>query len=249
MRKSLLGVIVMLVSVMLPVAFLYASVDKDFEVAIVTVSGDVKVDPDGTANWVPAVVGMRLKTGAKIKTGNNSLAEIVYDAEGLNIVNIDENTEAIVKTSSMDLPGGSVLVKFDNLKNGSEFIVKTPTSACGIRGSGMGVDYISGMTVVLAFEHSVFVWGLDQQGNPTGGAVTIPEGWKTSVAQNGTPEPPVALTDNERRMWEAWVAVITGEPSASEEGDHAAEEAGTEEEKDILDTKDISEKKDISPSQ
>ncbi|MBU1784504.1 MAG: FecR domain-containing protein [Candidatus Omnitrophica bacterium] len=222
----------------------YAGIDNTFEVAIVTVDGKVQVDEQGNGTWITAVPGMRLKTGAGIKTDRASMAEIVYDAEGLNIVNIDEKTRVIVKKGSINLEDGSVLVNFYNLASGSEFVVKTPTAACGIRGSGMGVDFINDMTVVRAFEDSVYVRGLDANGNEVGIEVIIPEGWKSAVESGQAPEPPEELSVNELKVWDAWVRVITGETTEEETEDQDEEDEEDEE----LDNKDLEEGKTISPS-
>lgn len=201
----------------------HAAVDKTFEVVVLSVIGDVQVDAKGDGNWTKAVPGMKLVTGAKLKTAAASSAKIVYDAAGLNVIEIKENTIAVVKASSLDLVQGSVLAKFDNLEKGSSFSVKTPTAVCAIRGSGMGVDYINNMTVVMAFEHNVFVTGLDASGNLVSAEVTIPEGWSSSIDQNGNLTPPAELTENELAIWNAWVAVVapTGGDDLQQQEDQA----------------------------
>lgn len=204
----------------------HAAVDKAFEVSILSITGDVQVDVKGDGNWTKAFPGMKLATGAKLKTGPASTTNIIYDAAGLNIAEIKENTIAVVKASSLDLVKGSVLAKFDNLEKGSTFSVKTPTAVCAIRGSGMGVDYINNMTVAMAFEDKVYVTGLDASGNTVSAEVTIPEGWSASVDQNGNLTPPAELTENELAIWNAWVAVVApngGEPNEDlqQQGDQA----------------------------
>lgn len=226
----------------------YASIDSTFEVAIVTVDGRVQVDELGNGNWITAVPGMRLKAGAGIKTGRASMAEIVYDAEGLNIVNVDEKTQVIVKKGSLNLEDGSVLVNFYNLKKGTKFVVNTPTAACGIRGSGMGVDFIGGMTVARAFEDKVYVQGVDANGNAVGKEVVIPEGWKSSIVQGQAPAAPAELSANELMIWDVWVAIITGETTPEEEADLKDTEKDMEEKDEELDNKDLDENKTISPS-
>ncbi|MCK4851803.1 MAG: FecR domain-containing protein [Candidatus Omnitrophica bacterium] len=217
----------------------YSSVDGTFEVALVAVDGDVQVDEKGDGTWSYAIAGMRLKTGAGLKTGYDSSVDIVYDAEGLNLVSIDGDSRITISQESLELLKGSVLVKFDNMGTGSSFVVKTPTAACGIRGSGMGVDFIQGMTVVKAFEDRVYVQGLDARGNPVGTEIIIPEGWKTAVKEGGTSEPPEELSENEQKIWDAWIEIITGE----------GEEEGPGEEDEEPDPKDLDDVKDISPSQ
>jgi len=226
----------------------YASVDNTFEVAVVTVDGSVQVDEQGNGSWVAALPGMRLKADAKLKTGRNSMAEIVYDAEGLNIVNIDEKTQIVVKTGSLDLPDGSVLVNFYNLKRGSEFVVNTPTAACGIRGSGMGVDFIKNMTVVRAYEDKVYVRYPGVVGQAVDKEIIIPEGWKASIIAGQVPAPPEELSANELKIWDAWVAVLTGETTPEETADVKKLKKEVAQEDEELDNKDLDADKTISPS-
>jgi hypothetical protein len=228
-----------------------ASVDGVYEVAVIDVTGDVKADLLGDGNWVTCFKDLKLMKGAKLKTGPDSSVEIVFDAQGLNVLKIKENTILTIDDSLVKLAQGSVLALFKNMKPGSSFVVKTPNAACGIRGSGMGVDFINNMTVVAAFDDKVFVQGLDAAGNPVDAEVVIPEGWKSQVAA-GNVTPPAELSANELAVWDAFVeAVQTG--AGPSEG--AGEDELTEGEKTETDTKDIEDqktkpedKKVVSPS-
>jgi hypothetical protein len=222
----------------------YASVDSIYEVAVVDHSGDVKVDPEANGRWVDAYVGMKLKEGAVIRTGAAAYVDVVYDKEGLNLLRINESSNTAINISSVKLNEGTVFAKFDNLKDGNTFSVKTPTAVCGIRGSSMGVDFINNMTVVRAFEDSVYVQGVDSAGNVIEKEVVIPQGWKTQVLDNGNTQPPAELSENELVIFTAWVEAVTGSPPGSGATDEIEEEA----EEDV-DAKDLQDKKDISPSE
>lgn len=185
----------------------HASVDTIYEVAVINIKGDVKVDIRGAGEWITPWIGMKLMKGALIKTGPESNVDIVFDAEGLNVVQISENTQIAVDKSLIKLTKGSVLANFPNLTSGSTFVVKTPTAACAIRGSGMGVDFIKGMTIVSAYEDKVYVKGLDANGNAVTKEVTIPEGWKTQV-KAGKVDPPEKLSANERAIFDAFVEAV-----------------------------------------
>ena len=201
----------------------YASVDETFEVKVVSFKGDVRIDAEADGTWTSPWVGMKLMKKAIIKTGKDSSIQIVFDPKGLNMLKIKENTRISVDKSKILLLNGSILARFKDLKPFSDFKVQTPNAVCGIRGSGMGVDYIQGMTVVKAFEDKVYVQGLDAKGNPVGKEVIIPEDWKARVAKGGKIEPPAELTENEKKIWDAWIAVI--KPTVPEEKE-AIEEPG-----------------------
>jgi len=194
------------------ISIAHASVDSVYEAKVTKIKGNVKVDAKGSGTWISPWVGLKLKEEAVIETGSGSFIEIVFDAKGKNILKIKENSRVTVKEASIDLLGGSILANFADLKPMSSFVVRTPTAVCGVRGSGMGVDFIQGMTVVMAFEDKVYVQGLDAKGNPVGKEVIIPEGWKAQVKKGGTIEPPAELTENERKIWDAWVEFIAEAP-------------------------------------
>lgn len=223
----------------------HASVDTIYEVAVIDIKGDVKVDIKGSGEWVTPWIGMKLMKNAVIKTGPGSKVDIVFDAEGLNVVEIDENTQVTVDKSLLNLTKGSVLANFPNLTGGSTFTVKTPTAACAIRGSGMGVDFIQGMTIVSAYEDKVYVQGLDANGNKVGKEVIIPEGWKTQV-KAGNVQPPAELSDNEKAIFNAFVEAVEKGVGLAPTPDLGKD---TElDGKDLDDVKDEGKKEDVSPS-
>ncbi|HPS19439.1 MAG TPA: hypothetical protein PKY78_00415 [Candidatus Omnitrophota bacterium] len=260
MRRSFLMWIVAVAVMFIGIIKAEAGVDAEFEAAIISVNGDVQIDMKADNNWVQAKVGMRLKVGAKLKTGRGSEADIVYDAEGLNVVNIKSESEIVIRSSEMDLPEGAVLVKFDNLKKGSQFVVKTPIAACAIRGSGMGIEHIAEITEVYAFEDKVYVTGFDKNGTQVSAQVTVPEAWMVQV-RGGNITPPSEFDERERGIWDKWVTKVTkGAGSKSDQAGNKKKdlnkiEKDAADENEILDTKDIADKKggtspqpEISPS-
>ena len=113
----------------------------------------------------------------------------------------------------------------------------------------MGVDYINNMTVVSAYEHNVYVQGLDSDGDPVGIEVTIPEGWETRVLDDGDTTPPAELTDNEKKIFEAWVAVVkTDNDDDNDDNDNDDDDEDNEDGKDLEEVKKDEEKPDISPN-
>jgi len=176
-------------------AISYASVDSIYEAAVVNVTGDVKVDTRADGTWITPWVGMKLMEGAIIKTGANSSADIVYDAEGLNVLTLNPNTQLTVEESMADLSKGTVVGDFANIAAGSTFTVKTPTAACGIRGTVFRVQLTSGRELKVELVNgNMYVQPLDTAGNPVGAPVTVPQSYQVTVASDGTVSEPTALT-------------------------------------------------------
>ncbi len=244
MKKGLLFSIAMLLVIGIA-GVSYASVDSLYEAAVIDVSGDVKVDPNADGGWFTPWVGMKLKEGALLKTGAGSTAQIVFDAQGLNILQIKENSRIAVNRSMVELPEGSVLADFGNLTGGSTFAVKTPVAVCAIRGSGMGVDHIQGMTVVMAYEDKVYVQGVDANGNPVGKEVVIPESWKAAVTSGGRIEPPTELSANEQAIWDAFLAATEAGAGLAPE---PAQVTGDSDSKDLDEVKAEESEPSVSPS-
>ncbi len=219
-----------------------ASVDSIYEAAVINMKGDVKVDPNADGSWFTPWIGMKLKKGALLKAGPDSWAEIVFDVDGLNILRIKENTQITIDRSSVKMPEGSVLAKFDNLTPGSSFVVRTPNAACGIRGSGMGVTVVKGKTIVEAFEDKAYLTTYDANGNVVTTEFIVPEEWKTTVRSDGKPEQPVALTPEEKDVWEVWVDALEKGVGEAPEGYEPEPDS-----KDLEDIKTEEKKKDVSP--
>jgi len=178
----------------------FASVDKTYEAAVIDFSGDVKVDTVGDGTWFEPWVGLKLKQGSLIKTGPGAKAQIVFDAEGLNVLSIDENTSLTVEKDMVDMPDGVVLADFANLAAGSTFTVKTPNAACGIRGSKMAIVFRNNGLVAVAYEDNIYVWKLDASGNPVGQPAIIPQGQKSQVGGDGTLGGLTELTEADYEM-------------------------------------------------
>ena len=188
--------------------------DSGLKAKIISTKGDVKVDPQGNGSWVAANVNMELNQGAIIKTGAGSSANLAFDTAMLNVLNVEENTTLSVDTlseklSEVGLSNGKILANLKGLKGGSTFQVKTPTAIAGARGTGLGVEFARGITYIEAFENSILVIGRDSRGASMAVMVDVPAGWKSSVGMGENPTPPVALTANELRVWNAWVQVVT----------------------------------------
>jgi hypothetical protein len=238
MKKTLLFGLVLLVAVSLAGAS-HASVDNIYEAAIVNMSGNVSVDIKGDGTWITPWIGMKLMKDAVIKTGSNSSVQIVFDAEGLNMLQLNESTNVTVGESMAQLAGGTVTGDFGNITPGSSFMVKTPTAACAIRGTVFRITLTSGREMrVELVNGSMTVQALDAAGNPVGDVVTVPESYQVNVGSDGKVSEPTALSAQQIAQIESVVLPALG----------AAGEAVVGETTEQVDTKDLDEEKEISPS-
>ncbi len=229
----------------------FASVDSIYEVAIVSIKGDVQVDTNGDGIWIKPWIGMKLMESAVIKTGDNSTMDIVFDAEGLNVVRVKANTLTTIKNALMELSGGEVLARFANLKPGSSFTVKTPTAACAIRGSVMGVGFNNGITTGMAFQGNLYIQPLDSNGNPIGGENTLPEGNKTDVDGDGNMGDPEGLDDQDNEEFNNFQNDTGGGSGSGDTGgelDDTDPELDTKDVNDILNVEDSDDSTQISPT-
>ncbi len=104
--------------------------------------GDVKIS--GSAGEVSANPGDQVKATDTIKTGKNSVADLVFGTSG--VIRIKENSKVTIasiadKTGSdtvIDMDNGKVLLTLSKLK-GTGFKVKTPTAVAAVRGTSFTV--------------------------------------------------------------------------------------------------------------
>ncbi len=209
-----------------------ASVDNIYEVAIVSIAGDVQVDTNADGTWIRPWVGLKLMEDAVIKTGEGSTTDIVFDAEGLNIVRVQENSLTTVKSALLELPEGNVLVNFANLKPGSSFTVRTPTAACAIRGSAMGVMVApDGTTTVVMILDNGYIQPLDADGNPVGEPFVLPPGNKIQIGEGGDVGGMEGLDPGDTDDYDDFVGGLGATPPGTPDG--------TEDTGDFVDTKDV----------
>lgn len=173
---------------------------------IISTTGEVKLLPAASRDWISAQVGMKVKEGDIIKTMDSSSAELAF-GEGLNnILNIFANSQLVIsrlEPGLVKLEEGRVFSLIQKISRGSTFEVRTPTAVAGARGTGWGVSHNGGQSDISGFERSVYVAGLGSSGELLGRA-DMNAGSKTSVLQGSGPGAFLPLTDNEKYEWIRW---------------------------------------------
>jgi hypothetical protein len=173
---------------------------------IIYVSGSVSVKTPASSEWIAAKEGMLIKEEDTIRTGAASTAELAF-GEGLdNIINLFPDSQLVISSVNpglVRLEEGRVFSLIKRLDKGSSFEVRTPTAVAGARGTGWGTGFLNRLTRIQGFERSVYVAGLDANGNPSG-LRNMPEGFRTSVADGAHPSEFSRISEEETRSWRVW---------------------------------------------
>ncbi|MCX5686829.1 MAG: FecR domain-containing protein [Candidatus Omnitrophica bacterium] len=133
----------------------YAAADAVSSVKNVTVAdvrGKAEVIGQGSGSAAPVIFGMKVGSGDTIKTQKDSYVDLSFDAAGQDaMVRVEANSNMKIadyiasnklenKKIALELAMGDVLIKANQLKNESQFQVRTPTSVVGVRGTGFKVS-------------------------------------------------------------------------------------------------------------
>ena len=124
----------------------------DIRSAIITkVDGEVGVRIDNS-DWKPATAGTVLHANDEIRTGTKSTAKILLDKDGvsgqldldpqsrLRLGTLEGDLNAGTQATILDLAIGNVLVHAAKQTENSRFLVRTPNSTTGVRGTTFSVS-------------------------------------------------------------------------------------------------------------
>ena len=153
--------------------------------------GSVFVMKAGTDNWIAAQVGMSLKPGDTVKSGDSSSAEITF-FDG-STIELQTGTEIEVVSLNISDTGsttiklkqtiGSTISRVTKLvDSASSYEVETPACVAAVRGSIMLLDVIEGgVTWVTNFEGNIWVIA-------NGVELKIPQGRKCIITPGQPPQ-------------------------------------------------------------
>lgn len=122
--------------------------------------GEVDYSTDGSS-WEAINVGMSLEEGMSIRTGDDSVCELILPAQG--IVRLEENTEISVSSivdgvgTTVNMKKGGLFANFINLFNdetGTQetFEVETTSAVVAVRGTEFGVTVDEETNFTLAVQ-------------------------------------------------------------------------------------------------
>lgn len=116
--------------------------EKERSITVQSLIGEVMIISNKTEK--PAKVGDILITGDGIRTGADSIADILYGSEGIIRIQPDSNIlvsslmDPATGDSQLDMPQGRIYVTLSKLKKG-DFSVKTPTAVASVRGTSFRI--------------------------------------------------------------------------------------------------------------
>jgi hypothetical protein len=199
---------------------------------IVFIEGKVEVQPAGQEQWNKADLGMQVNIGDSIRTARRSRADIVIDKENKQAIRIEQQTLVVLNSTAagainkLDLSHGKIYAKVEKLKEGiGSFVVATPSSIAGVRGSGWSADSNRARDEFSALEHSIFTQAFDAARNLLSETI-IEEGLKTIVERF---QAAGALTRVSEREIERWNEVRQDLSNRIETGPERKEDKETKE--------------------
>jgi Leucine-rich repeat (LRR) protein len=188
--------------------------------------GNVSVMKAGTGNWVEAQVGMPLEVGDRMKTGDNSSAEITFfdgstielqAGTEIEIASLDISTDTGATAITLEQTIGTTISRVTKLVDpASRYKVETPTGVVAVRGSAVEVHVTEdGTTRVVNLEGEIWVTG-------EGAELQIAEGEQCIVRPDQPPELIVEVAFADPSLEAAVrgaIAIVTGPIYSSDLGE------------------------------
>ncbi|MFA5157180.1 MAG: FecR domain-containing protein [Candidatus Omnitrophota bacterium] len=204
MKRIFVFIIAVSFLLVLPMA-LFAQTAK-----VIDRRGQVMVKKEAGLEWEKVKLNMVLNDGAEVETKARSECILAFDEEPTNIVSVKENTKIkieSVKPGNIFLPQGRVFALVENLAKEEKFQVRTPTAIAGARGTGWVTGFNNGNTNAECFENTIFVQGLDENGNPTG-EQNIGNGFGIDVGPGGDFGQPRQLGGRDFDTWDNFTDTV-----------------------------------------
>ena len=199
---SIISVVLIVVVCM----FSYEAVASNDGAYIASYKGDVKVVPSGSRVGTPASTNMRLSPGDWLTTGKHSEVTIGFDSQSGCFTKISEDSLVEIKNGEPEwikLVDGKLLARLQGMDASDMFMVRTPVSACGARGTGWTVTTNGVEDNIKVFESRVFMRGIDIDGSLMEKEVWIEQGYEGNAKKNETPQVGKKLSQGEMKaLWD-----------------------------------------------
>ena len=190
MRRKLLSILV--VSILVASTLVGCGSSPSTLTVLSATEGNVTAMKGGAASWIEAQVGMSLEVGDRIKTGNNSSAEVTFfdgstielrAGTEIEIASLGISTDTGATTITVEQTIGNTISRVTKLVDpASRYEVETPTGVVAVRGSAMQVYVIEdGTTRATNLEGDI--WAVAQ-----GVELQVPEGRQCIIRPDQPPE-------------------------------------------------------------
>ncbi|HJN89828.1 MAG TPA: FecR domain-containing protein, partial [Verrucomicrobiota bacterium] len=119
---------------------------REGQALVQAVRGEAKVSLDGS-KWLPMQAGQLLKTGAFVKTGVQSQADLFLGINGsmlrltantelkFNRLAVEESPIEPIAQTEMELISGRAIGNVRKLPMGSSYVIKTPKGVAKVKGT------------------------------------------------------------------------------------------------------------------
>ena len=183
-----------------------ATAERPLKATLTEAKGDVQVIEaapavPGPAAWKPAQPGVVLSANARLKTGPDGSADLLFD-DG-TALHVDRNASLTVETSrktddrrefSIRLWAGRLLSQVvRNTQSPVRYQVRTPVASAAVRGTEFVADASTTDAKLAVFEGQVETQSLDGDA-PLGDSVTLQPDQEVSVERGRPVGPPQAIS-------------------------------------------------------
>jgi len=215
--KRLIGLLIFVLFLVLPVC-LFAQTAR-----IIDFKGEVMVKKNAATDWQDARKNLVLDKAAQVQTKAGGECTLAFDNDLKNIMTVKENSQIRIdslKPGVVNLSQGRVFTLIKNLKQVEKFQVRTPVAVAGARGTGWETVNDNGRSLVSCFEDTVYVQGLDANGNVSD-EEDLDSGFGLEVGAGGRLGDIFELGDDARAEWNDFtnnVGNIAGGATDRDEG-------------------------------
>lgn len=180
---------------------------------IFVVKGDVRIKKaEEGAVWQKIEPSTILEKGDIVETAEGSAVDIIIGRNTDKAIKVDEKSRVEfqgINPANLNFSKGKILVTLKKLENKSSFIVKTPTSICGVRGTAWLEEASDYKTRICVFENDVFIQELSTVGKPKWRKYIVSDGKQRTLVKDQPISPEQKAGEMDLQDWEYWSKNIT----------------------------------------
>ena len=199
---------IFIIAIALSLSLFETPVFAQGQASVIYIEGAPKIIKAGKTEREECKLDMPIDDGDHIITLKDEAVEISFLSDKSNVVRIEEDSDLFIKKKeapySLELITGSVMALIKKLPAKSSFKIATPTGVCGARGTGWRSSTAKERSRFEAFEHSIYVAGIGQSGNPLEGELIVKSGWGSALEKYGKPGKLYKLSYDDIERWNRW---------------------------------------------